>query len=61
MYVLGCQVAERLGNRLSNQKVAGSIPGGFQAVPNNVVSLGKTLHPTCFGGNLPVLPVSCSG
>ena len=39
-------MAERLGNRSSNQKVAGSI----QAVPNNVVSLGKALHPTCFGG-----------
>ena len=39
----GCQVAERLENRASNQKVAGSIPGRA----NYVVSLGKALHPTC--------------
>ena len=39
-------VAERLGNRASNLKVASSIPG----VPNDVVSLVKAPHPTCFGG-----------
>ena len=50
------QVAERLGNRATNQKVAGLIPG-----PNYVVSLGKALHPTCLGGNVPVLTVSRSG
>ena len=38
-------MAEWLGNRAINQKVAGSIPG-----PNNVVSLGKALHPACLGG-----------
>ena len=38
----GIQVAERLGNRASNQKVAGLIP----ALKNYVVSLGKALHPT---------------
>ena len=43
---IGSQVAERLGNRASNQKVAGSIP----AVQNDVVSLGKALHPTWLGG-----------
>ena len=35
------QMAERLGNQAINQKVAGLIP----AVPNDVVSLGKALHP----------------
>ena len=50
-------MAERLGNRALNQKVAGSIPG----VPNDIVSLGKALHPTCLGGNVPVLTVSRSG
>ena len=40
------QVAEWLGSRASNQKVAGSISGRA----NDVVSLGKALHPTCFRG-----------
>ena len=44
-------MAERLGNRAINQKVAGLI----LAVPNDVASLGKVLHPTCLGGNVPVL------
>ena len=39
-------MVERLGNRAINQKVAGL----FQAVQNDVVSLGKALHPTCLGG-----------
>ena len=39
-------MAERLGNRDINQKVAGSIPG----LENNVVYLGKALPPTCLGG-----------
>ena len=39
-------MAERLGNRASNQKVAGLIPGRA----NEVVSLGKALHPSCLGG-----------
>ena len=39
-----------------NQKVAGSIPGQL-----NVVPLGKALHPTCLGGNIPVPSVSHSG
>ena len=38
-------MAERLGNLAFNQKVAGSIPG----VSDDVVSLGKALHPTCLG------------
>ena len=50
-------MAERLGNRANNLKVAGSIPGRA----NDVVSLGKALHPTCFGGIDPVLTVSRSG
>ena len=50
-------MAERLGNRASNLKVAGSIPGR----ENDVVSLGKALHPTCLGGNVPVLTVSRFG
>ena len=40
----GSQVAEWLGNRDSNQNVAGSILG------RDVVSLGKELHPTFLGG-----------
>ena len=52
-------MAERLGNRAINQKVTGSIPG--RDVPNDVVSLGKSLHPTCLGGNVPVLTVRRSG
>ena len=50
-------MAERLGNRAINQKVSGSIPGRA----HDIVSLGKALHPTCFGGNVPVLTVSRSG
>ena len=46
----GSQMAERLGNR----EVAGSIPG------SECVSLSKALHPTCLGGNVPVLTVSRS-
>ena len=49
-------MAERLGNWPINQKVAGSIPP-----ENDVVSLGKALHRTCLGGNVPVLTVSRSG
>ena len=37
------------------------LPDRFPAVPNEVVSLGKALHPTCLGGNVPVLTVSRSG
>ena len=39
-------MAERLGSQDINQKVAGSIPG----CENDVVSLGKALHPTCLRG-----------
>ena len=53
----GSQMAERLGNRANTQKVAGSIPGR----ENDVVSLGKALHPTCLGGNVPVRTLSRSG
>ena len=42
---------------LFNQKVAGSIP----SCANDAVSLGKALHPTCLGDNVPVLTVSHSG
>ena len=42
----GSQMAELLGNRAINQKVAGLIPGHA----NDVVSLDKALHPTCLGG-----------
>ena len=50
-------MAERLGSWDINQKVAGSI----MAVQNDVVSLGKVLHPTCLGENVPVFTVSRSG
>ena len=38
-------MAERLESWAINQKVAGSI----LAVTNDVVTLGKALHPTCLG------------
>ena len=44
-------MAERLGNRANNQKVAGSIPD----VLYYVVSLSKALHPTCLGGKIHVI------
>ena len=50
-------MAERLGSRDSNQKVAGSISGRA----NDVVSLGKALHPTCLGENVHVLTVNRPG
>ena len=37
------------------------LPVRFLAVQNDVVSLGKALHPTCLGGDVPVLTVSRSG
>ena len=37
------------------------LPDRFPAVANDVVSLGKALHPTCLGGIVPVLTVSRSG
>ena len=49
-------MAERLGNRATNRKVAGSIPGIDKK--NEVVSLGKALHPTCLCWNVPVLQVA---
>ena len=36
-------MAEQLGNRAINQRVAGLIPGRV----NDVVSLGKAINPTC--------------
>ena len=30
------------------------LPDRFPAMPNDVVSLGKALHPTCLGGYVPV-------
>ena len=56
MVSIGGQIAERLGNRAINQKVASLILGRA----NVVVSLGKEFHPTCLGGNVPVT-VSLSG
>ena len=53
--VSGGQMAERLGNWATNQKIAGLIPG--RAI--DVVSRGKALHPICLGEN--VLTVSRSG
>ena len=41
------QVAEGLGNQAYNQKVYGLIPGLCE---NDVVSLGKELHPTFLEG-----------
>ena len=51
------QMAERLGSLAINHKVVGSIPGRA----NDVVSLGKALHPTCLGENVQVLPVNRPG
>ena len=50
----GSQVAERLGNRAINQKVAG-------LTKMTLCPLGKALHLTCLGGNVPVVTVSRSG
>ena len=36
------------------------LPVRFPTVINDVVSLGKALHPTCLGENVPVLTVSRS-
>ena len=41
----GVQMVEQLGKR--------AIIRRFPAVPNDVVSLGKALHPTCLGGERP--------
>ena len=49
-------MAEWLGSRAINQEVVGSIP----VHAKDVVSLGKALHPTCLGENVPVLTVSRS-
>ena len=53
-----CQMAERLGSRGLLIK---RLLVRFPAVPNDVESLGKALHPTCLGENVPVLTVSRSG
>ena len=50
-------MAEWLGNRAINQKVASSIPRRAKMT----CLWGKALHPTCLGGNAPVLTVSRSG
>ena len=55
------QMAERLGSQAINRKVAGSVAGSIPVLPNDVVSLGKALHPTFLRDNVPVLTVSCSG
>ena len=49
-------MAERLGNWAFNQKVTGSILSPVK----DIVSLGKALHPTCLGGNVPTLTISPS-
>ena len=53
----GGQMAERLGNRATNQKVAGSIPNHakLHCVP------GQGTSPYFPLGNVPVLTVSRSG
>ena len=55
--VCGSQVAERLGNQASNQKVAGSIPGCGKLY----CVLGQGISPYLPRGNVPVLTVSRSG
>ena len=53
----GSLVAERLGNRASNLKVAGSIPGRA----DHVVSRWQGTSPYLPRGNVPGLTVSRSG
>ena len=50
-------MAEWLGNRAVNQKLAGSIPG--RAILHCV--LGQGTSPYLPRGNVPVLTVNCSG
>ena len=47
----GGQMADRLGTWTISQKVVGLFPSRA----NDAVSLGKALHPTCLGKNVPVL------
>ena len=57
MGISGGQMAERLGNRAINQKVASSIPGC-----EKIVLCPYARHFTLFAsGNVPVLTVSRSG
>ena len=49
-------MAEREGVRLVIRRLP-----DLPAVPNDVVSSGKALHPTCLGGNVPVFTLSRSG
>ena len=44
---VGSQMAERFGNRATNQKVAGLIPSSDK---NDIVSLGNAFYPTCLRG-----------
>ena len=53
----GSQVAERLGNRASNQKVASLIPGRAKLH----CDLGQGTSPYLPRGDVPVLTVSRSG
>ena len=46
----GSQMAERLGNRLGDRSVTQKVAGSIPSRTKNDVSLGKALHPTCFGG-----------
>ena len=53
----GGQMAERLGSRAIIRRLLVQFP----AVQFDVGSLGKALHPTCHGENVPVLTVNRSG
>ena len=55
--VTGGQMAERLGSRAINQKVASSIPGHAKLR----CVLGQGTSPYLLWGNVPVLYVSCYG
>ena len=50
-------MAERLGSRALIRRLLVRFP----AIPIDVESLVKTLHPTCLGENVPVLTASRSG
>ena len=54
---VGSQMAERLGNRAINQKLAGSIPGRDKLC----CVLGRGTSPYLPRGNVPVVTVSHSG
>jgi len=55
---MGGQMAERLGNRATNQKVVGSIPGRAKMT---LCPWARHFTLLASGGNVPVLTVSRSG